>query len=111
MSEVTTKQITNLLSMAGSAHHIFEQTVLQGVYDQDWPAWYANYIIESGLNDLLSQRLTVEQLGPFLYDINERYKAEKSALSWANYTAGKITENWAKGSYATVTRSNIAKLS
>ncbi len=94
MSPDSVTIIANLLSQAGSAHHVFEQTILKGVYDQEWPAWYAQYVIEHGLNDLLGRPVTVEQLGRFLAENYELYKRENSKLSWADYTAQQINENF-----------------
>jgi len=65
MTQETTAPIIDLLSRAGAAHHTYEQTILQGVYDQNWPTWYAEYAIEHGLNALLQGEMTVEQLGRF----------------------------------------------
>lgn len=94
MTQEITAQIANLLSQAGSAHHHFEQTVLKGVYDQEWPAWYADYVIQHGLGELLPSPVTVEQLGQFLADNYELYKRENSKLGWADYTAQQISENF-----------------
>jgi hypothetical protein len=91
-------QIASLLSQAGSAHHQFEQTVLKGVYDQEWPAWYAEYVIAHGLNDLLPNPVTIEQLSRFLAENYEVYKKENSKLGWADYTAQQIATNWSNGS-------------
>jgi hypothetical protein len=91
--EIVTK-IANLLSQAGSAHHHFEQTVLKGVYDQEWPAWYARYVIAYGLEELLSTTVPVEQLSQFLAENYELYKRENSPLGWADYTARQINKNF-----------------
>lgn len=91
-------QITALLSQAGSAHHHFEQTVLKGVYDQEWPAWYADYVIQHGLGELLSTPVTVEPLAQFLAEDYEVYKRENSKLDWADYTAQQIAAHWRNGS-------------
>jgi hypothetical protein len=95
MSANNITQIAKLLSQAGSAHHHFERTVLKGVYDQEWPAWYADYVITHGLGELLPAPVTVEQLGRFLADNYELYKREDSSkLGWADYTAQQISENF-----------------
>jgi hypothetical protein len=93
-SKNTVMEIASLLTQAGNAHHHYEQTVLNGVYDRDWHIWYAEYAIEHGLNKLLERALTLEQLSQFLSQTNDRYEAEKSARSWANYTAQKIVESF-----------------
>jgi len=62
-----------------------EQTVLNGVYDQEWPAWYAAYVIAHGLNKLLAQPLAVDQLGQFLAESNRRYEQTNKHQSWADF--------------------------
>lgn len=94
MNAPNVTQITHLLVQAGSAHHHFEQTVLKGVYDQEWPAWYADYVIQHGLAELLSTPVTVEQLTHFLAENYEVYKQENSGLGWAEYTAAQIAAHW-----------------
>jgi hypothetical protein len=94
MSQTMTLKISALLSQAGSAHHQYEQTVLKGVYDQDWPTWYADYAIKNGLVELLNQAVTVEQISQFFRQRNEDYKRENPSQNWADYTAKKMTEDF-----------------
>lgn len=96
MIETTAKEIAALLNQAGAAHHDYEQTVLKGVYDREWPTWYAKYVLERGLNKLLNQEVTVEQLSQFLDQTNQNYQAERSQTSWAEYTAQKMVADWTK---------------
>ncbi len=65
MTQETATPIIDLLSRVGAAHHTYEQTILKGVYDQNWPTWYAEYALEHGLKALLQRKMTVEQLGRF----------------------------------------------
>jgi fructosamine-3-kinase len=92
MTQTNAKEIAALLNRAGEAHHEYEQTVLKGIYDQDWAMWYAEYAIAHGLELLLNQRLTKAQLSLFLSEINQKYNQEQSRQSWAEYTAKKIVE-------------------
>ena len=46
---VDTEAIDALLVRAAAAHGEFEETELQGVYDQAWPRWYATYAVEHGI--------------------------------------------------------------
>lgn len=94
MSPNPIAQIAALLSQAGSAHHQFEQTILKGVYDQEWPAWYADYVIRHSLQELLPVPVTTEQLSRFLAENYELYKQENSKLGWADYTAQQINEHF-----------------
>jgi hypothetical protein len=90
----TEMEIASLLTQAGNAHHHYEQTVLNGVYDHDWSIWYAEYAIEHCLGKLLERSLSLEQLSQFLSQTNDRYEAEKPDQSWANYTAHKILNSF-----------------
>jgi hypothetical protein len=100
MSQETITKITELLSQAGSAHHHFEQTVLNGVYDQEWPAWYADYVITHGLAPLLPTPLTADQLGQILAENYEHYQKENPKQGWAEFTAQQIATTWKHESVA-----------
>lgn len=89
MTQKTTTQIAALLSQAGEAHHEYEQNQL-GAYDQNWSIWYAEYIIEQGLGELLNREVNTEQLSQFLSQSSEEYKKSNSEQSWADYTAQKL---------------------
>ncbi len=94
MSSNSVNEIAQLLSQAGSAHHVFEQTVLKGVYDQEWPRWYAEYVVEHGLSHLLEREVTVEQVSRFFTESYEVYKKENSQVGWADYTAQQMLPGW-----------------
>jgi hypothetical protein len=81
-----------LLVQTGAAHGTYEETELNGVYDQDWPRWYAGYAIEHGIGDMLGHPVTTDQLAAFLDRSNldlERIEAERRE-PWASYTARRI---------------------
>ncbi|MGH2592137.1 MAG: hypothetical protein ACRDGG_01345 [Anaerolineae bacterium] len=87
MTPDITARLSSLLSQAGSAHHVFEQTAHMGVYDQDWPAWYADHLIEHGLSELIDKPVTAERLSQFLLRSNEERKMRHPEPGWAEYTA------------------------
>jgi hypothetical protein len=84
--------IEALLVQAGEAHHDFEETELNGVYDQEWPHWYAVYAVEHGLDALAGHAITTDRLAQFFADSNVEFEAAKPIESWASYTARRITE-------------------
>ena len=47
--------IEELLKQTSTATGEYETNVLNGVYDQEWAAWYARWAVEHGLNDLVEQ--------------------------------------------------------
>ena len=38
-------ELAAALKAAGSAHHEYEQTVLNGVFDEQWPMFYAAFVL------------------------------------------------------------------
>ena len=51
-----------LLAEAEAAHGVYETTELNGVYDQDWPRWYAAYAVDHGIGALLGRDVSVDEL-------------------------------------------------
>jgi len=86
--------IARLLEQAQAAHHEYEESELQGVYDDEWPAWYAQYVIEHGLTEEVSQPITFDGLGEFLKESYARYVQSDRKLSWQAFTAAEIRETY-----------------
>lgn len=84
--------ITALLVQAEQAHGTYEATELKGVYDEDWPRWYAAYAVENGIGTLLGHDVASDQLTEFLASSHAEFEqAEpKPTESWAPYTARRI---------------------
>ncbi len=90
MEKIT--ELTHLLQRAGAAHGEYETTILNGVYDENWPQWYAQWAIEHGLNDLLFQPFEVQKFSQVLFEINEAHKASDQRYGWAEFTARSLAE-------------------
>ena len=84
------EEIAALLVQAGQAHQKFEQSELKGVYDQDWPRWYAGYLVEQGISALIGHAVTVDQLAQFFISNYAEFQKAGSGESWANFTARKM---------------------
>ena len=84
--------LTTLLEQAEEAHGVYERSELNGVYDQDWPRWYAAYAVEHGIGELVGHDVAADELAAFLASSSAEYQqAEpKPAEPWATYTAGRI---------------------
>ena len=84
--------VNALLVETMEAHGAFEATELNGVYDQDWPRWYATYAIEHGIGALIGHDVTSDRLAQFLASSNAEFEhAEpKASEPWAVYTARRI---------------------
>jgi hypothetical protein len=89
-----TAALEALLRETGEAHGVFEEAELQGVYDQDWPRWYAQYAVDHGLGALVGDDVTVDRLAEFLASSNIEYETTEPELRepWPTYTARRITE-------------------
>lgn len=88
-----TEAVTALLIETEAAHGTFETTELNGIYDQDWPTWYAAYAIDHGIGALIGHAVTTDQLAQFLASTFVEFKRTepKPTESWAAYTTRRIT--------------------
>ena len=84
--------ITALLVETGQAHGRYEESELNGVYDQDWPAWYAAYAVDHGMSELIGHPIGAERLAAFFKSTNVEFERAdpKPADPWAAYTARRI---------------------
>jgi hypothetical protein len=84
--------LTALLAETGTAHGRFEETELEGVYDQEWSRWYAAYAVEHGIGVLVGRAVTAAELARFLARSNVEFERiePKPAEPWAAYTARRI---------------------
>ena len=82
-----------LLVQAQEAHHEFEATDLKGVYDEEWPRWYAAYAVEHGLGAHLGHAITIDRLAQFLADSYVEFEGTepKPTEPWPAYIARRIT--------------------
>ena len=55
-----------LLAETETAHGAYETTELNGVYDQEWPRWYAAYAVEHGIGELVGHAVSADDLAAFL---------------------------------------------
>ena len=85
--------VNALLVQTMEAHGTFEETELNGVYDQEWPRWYAAYAVEHGIGALVGHAVTADRLAQFLASSNVDFEqAERRLIEpWAAYTARRIT--------------------
>jgi hypothetical protein len=84
------QEITTLLDQAGAAHGRYEESELNGVYDQEWARWYAAYAVEQGLSALLDHTVTAEQVAAFFSCSFEDYKRDGITENWSAYTARRL---------------------
>ncbi len=84
-------QIASLLSNAGAAHFRYETDELGGQYDTEWPHWYAGYLFEHGLSELIDPAEALEQaaasLEQLLKEADQSHKANAPDKKWETYYA------------------------
>lgn len=88
-----TEAVEALLVRTMEAHGTYEETELNGVYDQQWPRWYAAFAVENGLGLLVGHDVNADQVGEFLASSNAEFEQAdpKPTDSWQAYTARRIT--------------------
>ena len=84
--------IEALLVQAEEAHGVYERTELNGVYDQEWPRWYAAFAVEHGIGALVGREVSADQLATFLADGYAEFQQmePKPAEPWAAWAARRI---------------------
>jgi hypothetical protein len=90
MQQDTQTAVSALLSQAGAAHGVYEERELNGVYDQNWPDWYAAYLVQHRLGDLLNIPIAADQLSRLLKQYDEDYKQERPSVGWADFYARRL---------------------
>ena len=85
--------VATMLRQAELEHAEHEAKDLGGVYDQDWPRWYAAYAVEHGIADILGREVTIDDLATFLAESYAEFASAdpRPAEPWAEVTARRIT--------------------
>lgn len=92
MSDLLQEKLTALLGQAQQAHHAYEATELEDVFDEQWPQWYADFLVANGFADLLAVEADLDELASRLNEISQRHKSERIDETWAAYTARYLIE-------------------
>jgi hypothetical protein len=92
METAPEQAVAALLREAETAHGAYETNVLGGVFDEDWPAWYAAYLLDHGLADHLpgGQSLDVATLTAMLARLAAAYEQGEQASPWPDVYARGI---------------------
>ena len=94
MTDPRIDAVKALLEQTEAAHGAYESTELNGVYDQEWPRWYAKYAIEHGLGAALGTDVGADRLSGFLAATFVEFEAAnpKPAEPWSAYMARRMVE-------------------
>ena len=84
--------VAALLRQTETAHGAYETSVLGGTFDEDWPAWYAAYLLDHGLSDHLpgDERLDVANLTAMLARLAADYERGEQVSPWPDVYARGI---------------------
>lgn len=89
MSDLSS-QIVELLRQAGSAHHQFEST---NGKDEDWPIWYAEYLL-TPLSEVTGFKFTKSELTYVLVLLSKEQPVKGPTVEWQVYYADYIAERY-----------------
>ncbi len=94
METDATRPVTALLLETEQAHGAYESTELNGVYDAEWPRWYAAHAIDLGLGDLLGRDVVVDEVAADLAAAYAEFDATdpEPAEGWAAFVARRLVE-------------------
>ena len=84
--------VAALLREAETAHGAYETNDLAGVYDEEWPAWYAADLLDHGLADHLpgAEGLDVANLTAMLTRLAADYERGEQSRPWPDVYAEGI---------------------
>jgi hypothetical protein len=91
-SEEQTDALAALLAEAETAHGAYEASELNGVYDEQWPAWYAAYVVDHGIGAVLGRDVSSDEMAQFLSTAWQEYQAmdPPPAEPWGRFLARQI---------------------
>ena len=92
MSRDRNEAVAALLEQAGAAHTVYEERELGGVRDERWPEWYAAYLVEHGLGELLGRPISAGELGGLLAAADAAYRQAQPDEGWPSFYARRLSE-------------------
>jgi hypothetical protein len=92
MAADRTDALSALLVETEQAHGKYEAAELNGVYDQEWPRWYAAYAVEHGIGDLIGHPVTADEMAQVFVSKNAEFEqtTPKPTEPWADFVARRL---------------------
>src|SRR5829696_6651748 len=83
--------IAALLEAAATAHSVYEAESLSGS-DDEWPAWYAAYLLEQGLRERLPRTVTgdPDSLATRLAELDAAFARDDPSGDWCSFYAKRL---------------------
>ena len=88
--QTTEATLAALLRATNAAHGAYETRSLGGVYDQQWAAWYARYLVAHGVGAMLGRTVTAEEVAALLAACDATYTREQPEASWPDFYARQL---------------------
>jgi len=83
------EKLIEILRKASSAHGDYEINILNGVYDNNWPVWYAAYVVGAlGMEAIKPAKLT-----QLLIEAHEAHQKQNPDANWPTFYADHIINN------------------
>ncbi len=96
MTNQDVDRLAELLVKAGTAHHAYEQEELKGEYDENWPLWYAAFLVEEGIAALIKPPPGLQELSGELARITKEHKAQGEDKDWNRFVADALAIRYLK---------------
>jgi hypothetical protein len=91
MTPDTQGRVAALLRDAETAHGAYETAVLGGQRDSEWAAWYATYLLDHGIADLVAEReFDRDGLAAMLVVLDEEFRSRPRSEAWPDYYAQRL---------------------
>jgi len=83
------EKLIETLRRAGSVHGDYETNILNGAYDNNWPVWYAAYVVGVlGMEAIKPAKLT-----KLLIEAYEKHQKQNLDADWPTFYADYIINN------------------
>ena len=87
-----TDQLTALFEQTGKAHH--EAFAAVDGADDDWPLWYAEYLLDK-LPPVLGKSFSKNELAELLTQLGNEHSQTASGTPWPSYYAKFFVDHYA----------------
>lgn len=91
-SKAVTGALVALLEQTQVAHRKYELAELDGVYDSNWANWYARYLVDNGIGQLLDRPVNAQELEEGLHAADASHRANAPQQKWVEYYATFLAE-------------------
>jgi hypothetical protein len=90
------EMLSDLLHRTHVAHARFESEELGGVRDEQWPEWYANYMLANGADRIAggASPVTEDNLAAALRAAEREHQAAGGHAHWPHYYARRLLEQF-----------------